>query len=175
MKSFEQCEVNYVMGKKKTIKKYFMHICVIMRTFQINHTSLASCLFITYICIVFSFIIYVFVTCYDTHCSLYPLFSPYRKVTSNSLCLSFRWNVEAWSGLQQVAEDKKKKEQPQSSELAPMLRNCHQCHYIGLSLYASGNHMCPLCVMVWLWLLDPLGHCFQNLKKHCFKALSGRI
>ncbi|EDL98394.1 rCG44150, isoform CRA_c [Rattus norvegicus] len=28
-----------------------------------------------------------------------------------------------------------------SSQLPLMLRNCHQCHYIGLLSYASGNHM----------------------------------
>lgn len=71
-----------------------------MRTFQIEPTSLASCLFITYICIVFSFIIYVFGMFYGArgaHCAL--LLSPPASQHSNTNTFMFRFqanNGQPW-------------------------------------------------------------------------------
>lgn len=139
-----------------------MHICVIMRTFQIEPTSLASCLFITYIWIVFSFIIYVFGMFCGAHAVLTaPFSSPllhHSTVTPTPLCLGFR-RIMGSPDREQVAEWRKEKRPAQSSDLPPVLRNGHQRHCMGPPLVCFWKpHVYS--VRVWLGWLVPLAHCF---------------
>lgn len=142
-KSFEQREVNYVMGK--TIKKILLaHLCY---NEDISNWTHESGFLFVYNLHMYSVLIYnlciwnVLWRARGAHCAFSSLLLHHSKVTPTPSCLCFRW-IMGSPDREQVAEWRKEKDQHRVQIFLPCSGMATNATAWGLPLFASGNHMC---------------------------------